>query len=79
MALTSHLGEALRPVPAVERLELIGHGADITAPGAPAYRGDGRPTRRVSPGREVGGAAERSSQVACGTPASPLRAAAFRP
>jgi oxalate---CoA ligase len=27
----------------------------------------------------TGGAAERSSQVACGTPASPLRAAAFRP
>ena len=34
-------------------------------------------TRRLQ--RQEDGAAERSSQVACGTPASPLRAAAFRP
>jgi oxalate---CoA ligase len=35
-----------------------------------------RAARRL---RDEDGAAERSSQVACGTPASPLRAAAFRP
>jgi len=34
---------------------------------------------RHEPYSDEHGAAERSSQVACGTPASPLRAAAFRP
>jgi len=50
-----------------DRAERSGHAGAGVAPS---------PTRRR---RDEHGAAERSSQVACGTPASPLRAAAFRP